>query len=186
MPSQPETTRLERAEAAGNDHGARVEARVARGAQQERMIRQHLQLGHFLAHVELRVERLRLLQQAVDQLLRAAHGQRGNVIDRLLGIQLAALAAGMLERVDDVGANAQQAELEDLEQAAGAGADDDRIGLDGAVDAVGCRATLLTLALKTALSSSNTGRWQNSRSRAAILHKPRPGSSTLRAGFRHG
>ena len=40
-----QTTRLKRAEAAGNDHGARMEARVQRGAQQERVILQHLQLG---------------------------------------------------------------------------------------------------------------------------------------------
>ena len=131
---QPEATRLERAEPARDDHGARVEARVARGDEQERVIRQHLQLGHFLAHVELRVEGLRLLQQAVDQLLGAADRQRRDVVDRLLRIQLTALPARMLERVDDVRVDAEQAQLEDLEQAAGAGADDDDVGLDGAVD----------------------------------------------------
>ena len=131
---EPEATWLERPESARDDHGPRVEARVARGDEQERVIRQHLQLGHFFAHVELRVEGLRLLQQAVDQLLGAADRQRRNVVDRLLRIQLTALPARMLERVDDVRVDAEQAQLEDLEQATGAGADDDDVGLDGAVD----------------------------------------------------
>jgi hypothetical protein len=130
---QAEAARLERAESAGDDHRPRVKARIPRSRQQEGVVGQHLQPGHFLAHVELRVERLRLLQQAVDQLLRPAHGQRRNVVDGLLGIQLAALPAWMLERVDDVRMDAEQAELEDLKQATGAGADDDDIGLDGAV-----------------------------------------------------
>ena len=95
--------------------------------------------------MKLRVERLGLLQQPIDQFLRAADGQRRNVVDRLFRIQLAALPAGMLERIDDVRADAQQAELENLEQAAGAGADDDGIGLDGAVDGAG------TLSLKNRL-----------------------------------
>ena len=132
----PEPARLERTEAAGNDHGARMKARVQRGAQQEGVILQHLQFGHFLAQVKLCIEGLGLLQQPIHQFLRAADRQRRNVVNRLLRVQLAALAAGMLERIDDVRVDAQQAELENLEQAAGAGADDDHIGLDCAVDGV--------------------------------------------------
>ena len=54
-------------------------------------------LGHFMAEVHLGAKGLDLLEQAIDQLLRAADGQRGNVVDRFLGIQLGALAAGMRE-----------------------------------------------------------------------------------------
>ena len=39
----------------------------------------------------------------------------------------------MLQRIDDVALDAEQAEFEDLEQAGRAGADDDGIGLDGGV-----------------------------------------------------
>ena len=72
-----------------------------------------------------------LLHQAVDEFLRAADGQRRDVVDRLVGIQLGTLAARVLERVDDVALDAEQAELEDLEQAGGAGADDQGVGFDG-------------------------------------------------------
>ena len=72
-----------------------------------------------------------LLHQAVDEFLRAADRQRRDVVDRLVGIQLGALAARVLEGVDDVALDAEQAELEDLEQAGRAGADDQGIGLDG-------------------------------------------------------
>ena len=129
-----ESPRLKRTEPAGNDDRARVEARVVRGAQQERVVLEHLQLGDFLAEMKLRVERLRLLQQSIDQFLRAADRQRRNVVDGLFGIQLAALTAGMLQRIDDVRVNAEQTQLEDLKQAAGTGADDDDVGLNGAVD----------------------------------------------------
>ena len=84
--------------------------------------------------MKLRVERLRLLQQPIDQFLRAADGQRGNVVDRLLRIELAALTARMLQRIDDVRADAEQSELEDLKQTAGSRADDDDVGLNRAVD----------------------------------------------------
>ena len=52
----------------------------------------------FAQHI---AERLDLLQQPVDQLLRAAHGQRRNVIDRLVRIELGALAADLRQRIDD-------------------------------------------------------------------------------------
>ena len=88
------------------------------------------ELGDLLAQMKLGVEGLDLLHQPIDQLLGAAHGQRRNVVDRLIRIELGALAARMRERVDDVRADTQQAELEDLEQAAGSCADDDDVGAD--------------------------------------------------------
>ena len=87
--------------------------------------------GHFLAQMQRRVERRDLLHQAVDELLGAAGGQRRDVVDRLVGIKLGALAAGRGQRIDQVAADAQEAELENLEQAAGAGANDHDFGDDG-------------------------------------------------------
>ena len=77
------------------------------------------------------MERLDLLEQAVDEFLRAAHRQRRDVVDRLVGIELGALAAGVRERVDDLALHAEQSELEHGEEADRAGADDHALGLDG-------------------------------------------------------
>jgi hypothetical protein len=80
--------------------------------------------------VESRIEGLDLLQQPIDELLRAAYRQRRNVVDRLVGIELGALTARMLERVDDVRLDAEQPELEHLEQPARARTDDDGVRFD--------------------------------------------------------
>src|SRR5262245_4224644 len=77
------------------------------------------------------MERLDLLQQPVDQLLGAADRQRRDVIDRLVGIELGALAARMRERVDDLALHAEQAELEHRKEADRPRADDDAFGADG-------------------------------------------------------
>ena len=90
---------------------------------------------HLLTEMQLRFERLDLLQQPVDQFLRPAHRQCRNVVDRLVGVELGALAARVLQRIDHLGADAQQAELEHLEQAAGSGSDDHRLdGVRGRFD----------------------------------------------------
>jgi hypothetical protein len=81
-----QAARLKRTEAAGDDHGACVKACVERSAQQEGAVLQRFQFDHFLTHMKLRIERLGLLQQPVDQFLRTAHGQRRDVINRLLRI----------------------------------------------------------------------------------------------------
>ena len=77
------------------------------------------QTRDFLAEMQRRIERRDLLLEAVDQFLRAAHGQRGDVVDRLVGIQLGALSAGRAQRIDEVAGDSQQSELEHLEQPAG-------------------------------------------------------------------
>ena len=61
-----------------------------------------LDLRDFLAEVQARAERPDLLEQPIGQLLARAHRHGGNVVDRLVGIQLDALAAGRLQRIDDV------------------------------------------------------------------------------------
>ena len=58
-------------------------------------------------------------------------GNAGNVVDRLFGIELGALAARAVEDVDQVALQIDQPELEHGEQADGAGADDDDVGFDG-------------------------------------------------------
>ena len=113
--------------------------RAGRGADLKAAALLARELAHFLPEVKLRVEGLDLLHQPIDELLRAAHRQRRNVVDRLVRIQLGALPARVRERIDDVRADAEQPELEHLEQAAGAGADDDHvsvvIGLRGSAEA---------------------------------------------------
>ncbi len=63
---------------------------------------QHTQFGDFLPQMKNGVEGLRLLQQPIDQFLGTAHRQRRDVIDRLVGIQLGALTAGLRQRINDV------------------------------------------------------------------------------------
>ena len=57
-------------------------------------------------------------------------GHRRNVVDRLLRIELGALAADLVEDVDEVRLHVEQAELEHREQADRARADDEHVGLD--------------------------------------------------------
>jgi hypothetical protein len=90
--------------------------------------------GHFLAQVEGRREGLDLLQQVVGQFLAGADGHGRDVVDGLVRIQLHALAANYRQRIDHVRLDFQQAEFEHLEQADRAGADDDGVGIDDAVD----------------------------------------------------
>ena len=80
--------------------------------------------------MQLRLEGLDLLQQVVDQLARRAGGDAGDVVDGFVGVQLDELAAGDVQRVDDVRADLEQAQLEHLEEAGGAGADDEGVGFD--------------------------------------------------------
>ena len=86
--------------------------------------------GHFLAEMQARAERPDLLEQPIGQLLPRAHRHGRNVVDRLVGIQLDALAAGRLQRIDDLRLQAEQAQLEHLEQPARPGADDDDVRVD--------------------------------------------------------
>src|SRR5687767_1131135 len=125
-----EFLRLERAEAGRDYHGTGEKRGVERGAHEEPAVVAPGKLCHFLSEMESRLEGLDLLQQPIDELLRAAYRQRRDVVDRLVGIELGALTARMLERVDDVRLDAEQPELEHLEQPARACTDDDGVRLD--------------------------------------------------------
>ncbi len=110
-----DAARLERAYPSSNHHRAGIEGLARRRSHQEAAIVTAGKLGHFIAQVKRRMKRLDLFQQPVDQLLCTAHRQRGDVVDRLLGVELGALPARDSEGVQNVGADAQQSELEDLE-----------------------------------------------------------------------
>ncbi len=81
--------------------------------------------------MELGAERLDLLEQAVNEFLRAAHRQRRDVVDRLVRVELGTLPARMPEGIHDVGLDAEQPEFEHLEESRRARADDDDVGGDG-------------------------------------------------------
>jgi hypothetical protein len=80
--------------------------------------------------MKLRSKGLDLLHEPIDQLLRVAYRQCRDVVDGLVRIQLRTLSARMGQRIHDVGADAEQAKLEGLEEAAGASADDDGVSAD--------------------------------------------------------
>ena len=133
----PQPAWLERAEARRNHDRPRHEPRARRGLDRERTVFQPLEARDLLAEMELGLERLDLLQQPVHQLLRAAYRQRRNVVDRLVGVELRALPARVPERVDDVRLDAEQAQLERLEQAGRAGPDDYGLGRDRRIGGAG-------------------------------------------------
>jgi hypothetical protein len=149
-----EPARLEGAEAGGDHDRPCQEARAGRGAEVEAAVLAPLQLDDFLAEMKLRAERLDLLEQPVDEFLGAAHRHGRDVVDGLVRIQLGALAARVPQGVHDVGLDAQQPQLERLEQAGRPRPDDDGIGLDRA--RTGCY---------------------------AVCHDPLQAKSTSKAGF---
>ena len=87
----------------------------------------------FLAVVKGRAERVNLLEQVVGQFLAGIDRNGWNVVNRLVGIKLDALAARIGQRVDDMRLDFQQPEFKHLKQTHRPGADDDGIGFDGAV-----------------------------------------------------
>ena len=87
-----------------------------------------VQRRRHLAEMEDRLERLDLLEQPVGQLLAGADRDARNVVDRLLRIELGALAARPVENVDQMGFQLGQAELKHGEQADRACANNDNVG----------------------------------------------------------
>ncbi len=85
-----------------------------------------------------RLERLDLLHQRIGEPLARNHRQGRNVVDRLLGIELGALSADLVEDVDNVSLDVEQAEFEHCEKTAGAGAYDKYVSLDGIGHAGSC------------------------------------------------
>ena len=108
----------------------RLEHLAAVGRHPEQRHADALDAHDHLAQMERRPERLDLLHQLIDQALRGNLRDRRNVVDRLLGIELGALAADLVEDVDEMALDVEQAQLEHGEQSDGAGADDEHVSLD--------------------------------------------------------
>ena len=127
-----EPARLERPEAAGNDDAAGVEPGAGRGLDVEAAIAPAAR-GTTTSWPRWNPAWNGLIcsMQPVDQFLRAADRQRRDVVDRLVGIELGALAARMRERIHDFALEAEKPELENGEEPDGAGADDDALRADG-------------------------------------------------------
>ncbi len=83
--------------------------------------------------MELGIEWLDLLHQGVDQFFSAADRYAGDVVDRLVRVELGALATGDTHRVEDVRLDAQQAEFENLEDSYRTCADYEGIRFDDLV-----------------------------------------------------
>ena len=101
----------------------------------------------------MRVERLNLLEQRVDETLRARVRHARNVVDRLLRIKLRTLSADLVQNVDEVRLHIKQAQLENREQADGARTDDDNVGLDEFVHVV-------SVVVFSRDSPDNSGNWR--------------------------
>ncbi len=76
-------------------------------------------------------ERLDLRHQCVADAPTGDVWNSGNVIDRLFRVELGALAADLVENVDDMRLHVEQSELKHCEQRARSCADDEYVGLDG-------------------------------------------------------
>ena len=129
-PLDLQSARLERAHSTRDDERGRDEARAGRGFDVEAAVVASCDSVHQLPQMQAAAERLYLLRQALDQFAAGAERQARDVVDGLVGVQLDALAASVRQRVDEMAANFLQAELENLEQADRAGADDQRIRVD--------------------------------------------------------
>ena len=115
---------------AGGDEDRPGEKGLAPGCAHEKAaIVPLLDLADQLLEVERGVKRRNLLEQPVGEFAPGADLDRRDVVDRLVRVQLDALAASPGKGIDDMGLDAQQAQLEHLEQADRARADDERIGL---------------------------------------------------------
>jgi hypothetical protein len=77
-----------------------------------------------------------LLGEAFDELAARAHGHRGNIVDRLVRVELGALAADLRQRIDEFCAQPEKPELKDLEEPDGPCADDDGVGDGGELAAL--------------------------------------------------
>ena len=129
-PGNRRTLGLERAAAGGDDDDLALEYIALIGFHAEQRLADLFHRLHHFVQMILRVERFDLLQQSIDEAMRARIGNAGNVVDRFFRIELGALAADFVENVDEVTFHVEQAELKYREQADWPGADDKNIGLD--------------------------------------------------------
>src|SRR5207249_11676128 len=119
---------LERSASCCNDHNLGAEDQSAVGLELEQAVLTFLKRGYHLIEVELRMKRLDLIEQPVGQFATGDHRHARNVVDRLLWIELGALAARAVENVDHVTFDIEKAELENRKQPAWPCANDNRVG----------------------------------------------------------
>src|SRR6185436_7420961 len=112
-------------------HAFALENLAAVGGDAEAGIAGLFQRGHHLVEMKGRVERLDLLHQGIGQAVAGDVGDAGNVVDRLLGIELGALAADLVEDVDEMRLDVEQAELEHGEEPHRPRADNENVGFNG-------------------------------------------------------
>src|SRR5487761_1102103 len=130
--------RLERTAARGDDDDLADKFLAEVGLYAKQRIADLLhRLDHF-AEMILGAERFDLLQQVVDQTLRAGMGDARNIVDRLFGIQLGALTTDLVENVDQVGLHVEQAKFEYGKQADRASTNNDDVGIDRFTHVMSC------------------------------------------------
>ena len=122
--------RLERAATGGDDEDLALELGALVGLHAEQGIADLLHRLHHFSEMELRIERLNLLQQRIDEALRAGVGNAGNVVNRLLRIEFGALPADLVENVDEVTLHVEQAKFENGEQPDGPRTNNDNVCFD--------------------------------------------------------
>ncbi len=115
--------------ARGDHQDLAFELGAAIGGEPEAVI-EALETFDPLIEMELGAEGLDLCHEPVGQLLAADHGEPRDVVDRLLWVELGALAARAVENVDDMGLDVDEAELEHGKEAYGPCPYNDGVGLD--------------------------------------------------------
>src|SRR5665213_3715381 len=123
--------RLKRTAAGGNDDRVALEYFSAIGGHAVERVADILDAGDHLIKMKLRLERLDLLHQRIAQTVARNEGNAGNVVDRFFRIKLGALAADLVEDIDEVRLDVEQPQLKDGEQPDRPRANDQNIGLDG-------------------------------------------------------
>ena len=109
-------TGIKRAHTGGDDHGLAVEAGAQIGFHMEGTVLLLLNLRDDFAQVIDRLEGMILLQQVFSQLSRRVHRNSRNIVNRLLGVELHALAAHIPKRIHHVAFHLQKTEFENLKQ----------------------------------------------------------------------
>src|SRR5499427_4652999 len=121
---------LERAAARRHDDELRLEYLALISGDAEFRIADALDRLHHLTQMKCRLEWLDLPHQRVGEPLPRHHRHARDVVNRLFGIELGTLSSDLVEDIDQICFNVEQAQLEDGEQSARAGADDEYVSLD--------------------------------------------------------
>src|SRR3984893_16943515 len=89
--------------------------------------------------MKARMERLDLVQQRVGEALAGDERDARNVVDRFLWIELGALAADLVENIDQMRLHSEQSQSENGKQPTGPCANNQHIGFDRFADVASFR-----------------------------------------------